>query len=611
MLVLTAYLNKDESILVKYLLAETSLRPLHTVCWCPRTKDALNAARCLLFDDFDSSSKVEERNFIHFSDHKSQFARIDRSMVTKFDPLRMCMIRRLLSVVDDDGETVLHTASKLGNRALVEYLLMKAREVWLWPNIARFVVTKYFFKHKKPSDRIGDVISKELKEVTRKNFERDLDFLGLMFTEWKTRTVKFLSEYDTTFTYKKGVKKVDRNKVVREYAMFVQDKYTELLHARYHKNKKTSEVEDAKMIVESLKRRDCSEYLDSRSELFSLADRFDSTCCACGHGHLSFNPYIFDMLSRKNAEIQREITLSGIKPFSSYLEFVLHPIVPFEKKNFKRSKTETDPCTVQIVRNLRRCALYTATHFGEWDVVGCLTEALLGDAVVLKTDRKKLKNGKLLASSIMASELGNACVEHSEYMRTMVPELASFCGPCPDDKPSEGSDPTDITAMENFQSQKKKWIERLELLCDIYDRFKKLVQRPTSNKSRSSSFTEKVNGVDDSMTSSDLIDFNLHKTNDSLRRLKKRLDANKYHCKFSKTEIRKMLDGCKKAKAEVAQDLMLYEEEGMCIGCFSCLGIGGSSAEYSMRSTKANDADYEKLKRWRYAECSRRVSKLQ
>eukprot|EP00939_MAST-03C_sp_MAST-3C-sp1_P003358 g3358.t1 len=586
-------------------------KPIHLVAWCPRELDALNGLRCLLFDDYDSQVR-EDDGYVHFSDPKSQYSRADRTIIDKFDKLRLCMIRRMLSLLDSKGRTVLHIVSMLGHDSVVEYLLMKAREVWLWPNIRKFVMVKENLSVK---DALGfdDVkmnISKR-EDATRLN--RDYEALKKMFFEWKMCTASMLPIYKTTFGTKKG-SKFERTKLVKKYGHFQSDQYRKLKH---YKRDVLSIPPFAKSVIESTEVRDCGGFGDQEA-FRSVKDEFTQVCRFCGHGRFSYDPFAFRVMCKMSVPVAKEIKMSGLTPIAGYIQFLLHPLVPLGDVKRSVLKTFRD----DIHRDINRSALYTAGHFGEWEVVGKIVGALLGDNVVPKAERKSKKN-TLLHCVPTRSELGTACREHTVHMQNMVPELASYCAPTPEGKPSAGTDPTDLSSQKHFKEQKVIWEQKRMILQSLQATLKKLNPRRGSAgggargghmkfpSASGGSSEEEIEDEASESTMSGIINFSIYRTNKRLNAVAKSFRKN-YDMKFTKKEIGKMSKQLMKLIDETDHDLLIYKDTGCC----SCFGFFTSTdradlAEDSKNGKEgAGGQDTEKLKRWRYAECSRRLASI-
>jgi hypothetical protein len=166
-------LDRDPAIFDKYMLNK-SVSCLHIVAWCPRSMDALNATRCLLFDDYERL-KSRDCELVPFENQKSHFCRIDRTIVSAFNTQRKCLIRRLLSRQDEEGRTALQVASTIGNTDLVIYLLFKAREVWYWPNIQRYVMIEHIVPKWREKQQQEDAKNKSRKSGKNAHIEMKID----------------------------------------------------------------------------------------------------------------------------------------------------------------------------------------------------------------------------------------------------------------------------------------------------------------------------------------------------------------------------------------------------------------------------------------------------
>ena len=305
-LVFRGRMDRDHTILDKYLLNK-SMSCLHVIAWCPRAVDALNATRCILFDDFERSTNGDGYNLIAFDDIKSHFSRMDRTIIGAFNTLRKCLIRRLLSRRDETGRTALQVASTIGNSDLVTYLLQKAREVWYWPNIQRYVMNEHVIHQwieeqkrkrqaKKEKKKRGSHIEVKIDEENEESVMEQ--FAHAMSDSNATKSVlkKDMAQLRDVFCEDNKVATAFRPSCVSE-GVFARDKmimaYSEYRSNRYQhlrleqlndlsKKEKEQLKKDSKMYIKLRNRlRECSG--DDDREAFSRSeDMFLNACRNCG-----------------------------------------------------------------------------------------------------------------------------------------------------------------------------------------------------------------------------------------------------------------------------------------------------------------------------------------
>ena len=247
----------------------------------------------------------------------------------------------------------------------------------------------------------------------------------------------------------------EREKMIKKYSKYRSERYERIRLKQLDedvlkdKDKKILK-DDSKSYVKLRSRlRECSG--DDDMEAFSRSeDMILNACRNCGCNPFSYDPLRSKQMTEEEVLVKQQIVESGIKPIYSYSEYLLCPVVPFDD-----SRIMDDKYFRFIERtNVRKSALHTACHFGEWEVVSVLTNAILGDSIVTPSQRKKIP--LILSSRTRHAEILRLCLEHVKYMEEMTPELASFTAPTPDHKPAQSNDPSDLKVNVVSRNRKRK-----------------------------------------------------------------------------------------------------------------------------------------------------------
>jgi hypothetical protein len=316
-----------------------------------------------------------------------------------------------------------------------------------------------------------------------------------------------------------------------------------------------------------------------------------------------------------------------------YSDFLLHPAIPYftssiassnlvsrtyASMTFKSSKTKVLDSSEKQIRflqrtNIQKSALHTACHFGEWEVVGILADSIVGAEVIDSAERDK-DHSYLVYSDKTRAEILRLCLLHVNYMGSMTPELSSYTAPTPDHKPAQSNDPSDLKGQHRFKEQKERGNAKLYVLKEISKTLSSIVKNETSANYKKNggdgNKTPKMKRSHNAAEISHLMNLRRFKTSDELS--EEVLDElsnreNKKKSTYDKLQIedlKKMIDMCNSLIKDVKTDLLIYQtDHGACFGCFAflcCVKID--------EVDKASDI--EKLKRWRYAECRRRLAPL-
>lgn len=301
---------------------------------------------------------------------------------------------------------------------------------------------------------------------------------------------------------------------------------------------------------------------------------------------------------------KQQILDSGIKPTFSYSEYLLSPIVPFESRIL-----DSDKHTRFLERtSVRKSALHTACHFGEWEVVSILTSAILGDSIVTPSERER-DSRYLVFSDKTRAEIVRLCLIHVKYMGEMTPELASFTAPTPDHKPAQSNDPSDLKGQRRFKEQKERGLEKLSIIENISRTLSNIIKREKRAKKKDGDDAGKRKKEARYDTKSELMSIRSIKTNENLRNMLKEISKRERgldseYNKLETEDLKTMIKRCKTIKKEVKKELQIYDvDHGKCFRCFAFL---------MCTSFDITDgaSDIEKLKKWRYAECRRRLAPL-
>ena len=335
-------------------------------------------------------------------------------------------------------------------------------------------------------------------------------------------------------------------------------------------------------------------------EAFSRSgDMILNACRNCGCNPFSYDPLRSKQMTTEEVLVKQQIVETGIKPIYSYSEYLLCPVVPFESrilddKHFRFLERTT----------VRKCALHTACHFGEWEVVSVLTNAILGDSIVTPSQRGR-DSTHLVFSDKTRAEILRLCLIHVKYMEEMTPELASFTAPTPDHKPAQSNDPSDLKGQRRFQEQKEQGERKLDIIGRMSSTLSSIIKKERKTKKSSKKKKMKVGkGI-----VVKLMNIRGIKTNDELEKVlreigKREKGEESDYDKLSVDELKIMIKTCKTLIKETKKELLMYDiDHGKCFSCFAFL--------LCMKIENMDGAsDIEKLKRWRYAECRRRLAPL-
>lgn len=587
--------------------------------------DALRATRSILFDEthYDVESKAFE--LIHFTDARSQFAHMDRTIVDTFDRKRQCMIRRMLSDLDEGGRSALHIAAIMGNAPLIMYLLLKAREVWYWPNIRRFVLNEVIFQDIKSKLSIGGdkkngenqtkastgrfehinvrIFDSEFENLEmRKILMEDVDNLKKMFFEPSMSTTLPLKEMKSAYS---GTI-IRRNDMIKLYSRFLGKEFENLRFLLTKKSKSSKKGRYKHKDREELSRyvpvlvNDCDDLVGA-----ALRDENVCVCKFCGFGVDSYNPRKFYLMTRYARE-RLKFEDMGLEPMSSYIQFLLHPTVPFEKADMKK-KTER----FYVRESIRLSALHMACHYGEWESIGVLTGACLGEHIVaVGKESERSKNGMIIYQEATRMELFRLCNMCLKSMKKMTPPLATYTAPKPDHKPAETNDPTDLKAKERFEQQKIRWNRSRMTLVSIKKDLQKLIKEKKKERKRKKNLLKRMESNLFTDKDRKLINVFQYKTPEKLMdlRLKLSMPQGPYQ-RLKIAHLEKMEKYCTDYIQQIKADSLAYDlEDGRCHACFGLFCFTGSSG--TTDSSSDGHSDVEKLKKWRYAQGMRELAPL-